>query len=897
MILFVTNADTELLALRTITEGLPPGFPPLRAAHPDRLAATPDLTDVDLVVVRLLGGGRAWEAGLGALVEACGRRGVRLLAFGGEATPDAELVALSSAPSATVVQAFEYLVQGGPRNVAHMLRFLVDTLLMEGFGFEPPLVVPDHGVMNERRRVTGRPTIAVVFYRAHLVAGNTGFVDDLCESLEAAGANALPVYCYSLRPAAAGLPSPVVELLAEHQVAAVITTVLAAGSLHPGEEAWDPGALATLDVPVLQAICATTSSAQWAASSRGLSPVDVAMAVAIPEFDGRVVSVPFSFKEEVDDGDELGVPVSAYRTQPDRTERVARLALGLARLRSRPPAERRIALVLSAYPTRRSRLGNAVGLDTPASVVKLLEALALAGYRVDRIPGSGDELMGELADRLTYDEPVLAPHQAALAVGRWPVEAYTQWFATLPADARAAVEEAWGLPPARCTSARSPSSSSAGSISAGCSSPSSPREGLARTRSPSTTRRTWHPPTTTSASTAGWTRAGEPTPSSTSASTAPSSGCRARAWGSRHRASPTPPSATLPLVYPFVVNDPGEGTQAKRRGHAVIVDHLLPPMTRADTYDDLARLEQLLDAHAQVASLDPAKLPAVRRQVWDLLVEAEIHRDLGLGARDDDAAFEDPAFDDLLVQVDGYLCELKDAQIRGGLHVLGTAPEGAAELDMVAAITRLPQGPHRSLRDEVADELGLGDDLVVGRTARRPTGRGGRGPGPPRRTGRVGLAGDPDGASARRSRGSAGAWCPICAPARRRSTPCWPRSTGGASPPDRAGPRPAGWPTSCRPGATSTPSIPRRSPPRWPGRSAGAWPIGCSSAMWPKRAVCQPSVGLVVWGTSAMRTGGDDVAEALALLGVRPVWDADERAGDRGGAASVPPSWAGPVST
>ena len=305
-----------------------PRLPAARAAHPDRLAATPDLTDVDLVVVRLLGGGRAWEAGLGALVEACGRRGVPLLAFGGEATPDAELVALSSAPSATVVQAFEYLVQGGPRNVAHMLRFLVDTLLMEGFGFEPPLVVPDHGVMSERRRVTGRPTIAVVFYRAHLVAGNTGFVDDLCESLEAAGANALPVYCYSLRPAAAGLPSPVVELLAEHQVAAVITTVLAAGSLHPGEEAWDPGALATLDVPVLQAICATTSSAQWAASSRGLSPVDVAMAVAIPEFDGRVVSVPFSFKEEVDDGDELGVPVSAYRTQPDRTERVARLALG-----------------------------------------------------------------------------------------------------------------------------------------------------------------------------------------------------------------------------------------------------------------------------------------------------------------------------------------------------------------------------------------------------------------------------------------------------------------------------------------------------------------------------------------------------------------------------------------
>src|SRR5207248_10528835 len=153
-------------------------------------------------------------------------------------------------------------------------------------------------------------------------------------------------------------------------------------------------------IPVGQAMAATTSSAEWEASDAGLAPLDVAMAVAIPEFDGRIISVPFSFKETVDDGDTLGTPVTAYRSRPDRVARVAGVATRLAQLRHTPVAERRIAVVLSAYPTKRSRLGNAVGLDTPASTIELLHALRDAGYRVDRIPADGDSLMAELADGL-----------------------------------------------------------------------------------------------------------------------------------------------------------------------------------------------------------------------------------------------------------------------------------------------------------------------------------------------------------------------------------------------------------------------------------------------------------------------------------------------------------------
>src|SRR5207244_9022654 len=132
------------------------------------------------------------------------------------------------------------------------------------------------------------------------------------------------------------------------------------------------------------------------ASIGGLAPVYSAMAVAIPEFDGRIVTVPFSFKETVDDGDVLGSPVTAYRTVTDRVDRVAGIAARLACLRSTPVPERRVAVVLSAYPTRRRRVGHAVAPDTPAGGIALLRALADDGYRGDRIPGDGAAVVAEL---------------------------------------------------------------------------------------------------------------------------------------------------------------------------------------------------------------------------------------------------------------------------------------------------------------------------------------------------------------------------------------------------------------------------------------------------------------------------------------------------------------------
>ena len=802
MILVLTNADTEILALRSVVEGLPAGFPPVRAARP---VEVPDLDGVTMVLVRLLGGRRAWEEQFDELRRRCIAAGVPLLAFGGEATPDAELTALSTAAPATVARAFEYLAHGGLANTEQLLRFVA------GYPHQPPVEVPAFGVLGRPTHDPSKPTIGVVFYRAHVLAGNTGFVEDLCAAIAAKGANALAVWCYSLRA-----DQGVFDLLRDVDV--LVTTVLAMG-VSDGDD-WDASALAALDVPVLQAVAATQPAAAWAQSTAGLTPIDVAMSVAIPEFDGRIIGVPFSFKEVVDDGDELGAPVTAYRTVPDRVERIAGLATRLAALRHVPDEDKRLAVVLSAYPTKKSRIGNAVGLDTPASVVDLLHELRHAGYRVDRIPDDGDALMAELAD--------------GAVCGRWPAERYV---------APAGVTETWGPPEAEFAFA--------GIDLGGVLVAIQPARGfgenpIAIYHSPDLA------PTHHYLAFYRWLE---------------------EAWGAhavvhvgKHgtlewlpgkgvglssECFPDAALGDLPLVYPFVVNDPGEGTQAKRRGHAVIIDHLLPPMTRADSYDDVARLEALLDEHASIAALDPAKLPAIRAQVWDLLVQAEIHRDLGVTDRPDG-----DEFDDLVLHVDGYLCELKDAQIRGGLHILGRPPEGEAELDLVLAMTRLPQGTVPALRREAQGR----QDVDAAEAEARAT-----------------LAViQSDGWTYAGDHPTLRWVCDRLVPALQRTTDEFTNTLAALA--GRHVPAgPSGAPTRgmahVLPTGRNFFSVDPKAVP-----SRLAWDVGQKLAdQLIERHVNEEgrppaTVGLVVWGTAAMRTGGDDVAEALALLGVRPVW-------------------------
>src|SRR5215213_7516374 len=387
-LLLLTTADTEILAAARASERLPAGFPKLVCANPaalDDLAAflERELPGARTVLVRLLGGRRAWPEGLEELRRRCARLGVPLLAFGGEAEPDAELVALSTVPSGTVLEAFEYLRYGGVRNTENLLRFVADTVLMEGYGFEPASALPEVGVYYPglpegssveellTRQDAGRPSVGVIFYRAHWMSGNTAFIDALVEALDAAGADALPVYCYSLRAAPDGRVAALAML--KRQVDCLVTTVLAGGGSNAADARrsgspegwleWEVPALEELGVPVIQGICTTSTREAWIASDAGLSPLDTAWQVAIPEFDGRLIGVPFSFKERLGVDSPVGAPLTLYGADAERTARLAGLAVRFAGLGRSPNPEKKVAVLLSNYPTKHSRIGNAVGLD------------------------------------------------------------------------------------------------------------------------------------------------------------------------------------------------------------------------------------------------------------------------------------------------------------------------------------------------------------------------------------------------------------------------------------------------------------------------------------------------------------------------------------------------------
>ncbi len=885
--LLLSTSDTDLITARASGANF-------RWANPSRLL-TSDLAGelaalldgVDIVVVRFLGGYREWQDGIDILTAS----GVPTVVVSGEQAPDADLMERSTVPAGIAVQTHIYLAQGGSENLVNLHRFLSDTVLMTGYGFTPPAVIPSWGVLDcPAGGVVNAdgPTIAVLFYRAQQLAGNTAYIGALCHAIHTAGGRPLAIYCASLRA-----PAPeLMELLATAD--AMVVTVLAAGAAIPAtvgaggdDDAWNVEHLAALDVPILQGLCLTSGRGQWVDNDDGMSPLDVATQVAVPEFDGRIITVPFSFKEIDDEG------LISYVADPERCARVAGLAVRHARLRQIPAADKKVALVFSAYPTKHARIGNAVGLDTPASAVALLQEMREAGYRIGEVPGvaasDGDALIHALIERGGQDPDWLTETQLAGNPIRVPAKEYRAWFATLPTDFADAIVKHWGPPPGELFVDRSQDPDGEIVVAAMQS------ENVVLLVQPprgfgANPVAIYHdpdlPPSHHYLAAYRW----------LDNSFSDSFHADAVVHLGKHGNLEWLPGKTLgmsascgsdaalgdlPLVYPFLVNDPGEGTQAKRRAHAVLVDHLIPPMARAESYGDIARLEQLLDEHANIATLDPGKLPAIRQQIWTLMRAAKMDHDLGLAERP-----EEDTFDDMLLHVDGWLCEIKDVQIRDGLHILGQRPTDSVELDLVLAMLRARQlfGGEHSVPG-LRQALGLAEDGTDDRVSVDEA----------ESTARALVAALQD-----------TGWDPEAVPAltahlpnaadvasvlRFAATEVVPRLAGTAGEISQvlraldgrfiaAGP--SGSPlrglVNVLPTGRNFYSVDPKAVP-----SRLAWETGVAMAdslleryqadygEWPQ------SVGLSVWGTSAMRTSGDDIAEVLALLGVRPVWDEASR--------------------
>jgi cobaltochelatase CobN len=668
------------------------------------------------------------------------------------------------------------------------------------------------------------------------------------------------------------------------------------------------------------------------------------MNVALPELDGRVVTVPVTFKElnrespasptgSVAGGARLNGEVAHYVPVADRMARVAGLALRLAELRRKDNSAKRVAFVLTNSSGKAARIGNAVGLDAPASLIRILEAMEEAGYRVQDVPPDGDALIQALIDRCSYDETCLTGEQLGQAVGQVAADQYQSWLAELPEVQRQQMAEQWGPAPGTAyihEGRIALAGLELGNVLVAL----QPPRGFGMDPNAIYHRPDLSPPYQYHAlyrwlrdvwradaivhlgkhGTLEW---------------LPGKGV-----GLSAACFPDSFLGDLPLFYPFIVNDPGEGAQAKRRSHAVIVDHLTPPMTTAGAHGELDELMRLVDEYYQVELLDPSKMPLVQQQIWELIKEAHLEEDLRFLLRKGEdhvhewdetltpegtpvtlAQMRGREVSHLIQELDGYLCELAGAQIRDGLHILGQVPEGEQMVGLLQALTRLPNLEVPSLRASLAGLFGLDlESLLEERGVRLAAV-----PGDLARLADRPMVTNADAletldeigqhllallqkrrfapesidemvmeiASPSRERAEQDLRrvltfvCEQLVPALRQTTDEIARLLAGLE--GRYIPAgPSGAPTRgmahVLPTGRNFYSVDPRSLP-----SAAAWQVGQELAREMLARYCAETgdypenVGLSIWGTSAMRTHGDDVAEALALLGVRPVWQKESR--------------------
>jgi cobaltochelatase CobN len=900
-IVFLSAADTELAALSAARAELPEGFPSVRLANLMQLShhMSVDLycerivAEAELVVVRLLGGVGYWPYGVEQIAETCRQTGAKLAFLPGDDQPDEALLAHSTVAEADYHRLWQYCVHGGRANAGEFLKCAAALIGEDADWREPkPLLraglywpgeaMPDLAAIRrhwQAHKAADAPVAPIVFYRAHVQAGNLAAVDALIEALVAEGVAPLPVFIASLKdPVSDALLR---RLFADAPPSAILNTTGFAVSA-PGADRTE-SAFDACDCPVLQVILAGQSVAAWRDNSQGLTPRDIAMNVALPEVDGRIVTRAVSFKGEARFDEATQLPVIGYEAVPDRARFVARLAAGWCRLRATPPAERRVALVLANYPNRDGRLGNGVGLDTPASVVGALTAMAAAGYGIADAPGDGDALIAQLKQG-----PTNAAVDGRVVTEMLPLADYRTTFEALPDAVRARVAERWGAPENDPFFMASQAAFAMPAFRCG-----NAVIGLQPARGYNIDpQASYHdpdlPPPHGYLAFYIWLRE--------------SVGVHAVVHFGKHgnlewlpgkalalsgECFPDAVFGALPHLYPFIVNDPGEGSQAKRRSQAVIVDHLTPPLTRAESYGPLAELETLVDEYFEASGVDPRRCQVLGEAILEKAAAAGLDAECGIAAGQDRT--------EALSKLDGYLCELKEMQIRDGLHVFGEAPGGRLMTDLLVALARLPRGDKASLQRALARDLGLDKDgfdpldcdMAAVWDGARPDVLTGEGVW---RTQGDTVARLEDLAAALVSgdRDADADWTATQGVLDEIETALRPAvaASGGA---ETAGlltgldgrfvaPGPSGAPTRGRPDVLPTGrnfySVDTRTIP-----TPAAWTLGWKSAAllveryiqdhgeWPER------MALSVWGTSNMRTGGDDIAQALALMGVRPVWE------------------------
>ncbi|WP_413164976.1 cobaltochelatase subunit CobN [Capilliphycus salinus ALCB114379] len=897
-IIFLTAADTDIQTLASAIDQLPTDFPSLRVANLLQLQqqltidtyAEDILSQAKVIIIRLLGGRSYWNYGLEVVEETVEKTGAKLIILPGDDRPDPDLMSHSTVSLKTVNQLWHYFTEGGIENYKNALLFLANICLDKHYNYQQPVSVPRVGIYqndfknNSQTKTvtkTDNPQVGILFYRAHYLSGNLRPIDALCQALREINLNPIPVFVSSLRD-----PDVQAEVITELQKNSnnrieilLNTTSFSIASISEDSTVNSP--LFSLDIPILQVIFSSQTVQQWETDFQGLSPRDVAMNVALPEVDGRIITRAVSFKAVETWNSQLETDVIGYIPVGDRIKFVADLAANWVKLRRKKATEKRIAIVLANYPTADGRLANGVGLDTPASCVHILEALQQQGYNIQNVPKTGEELIQRLTSGITNDPEgrELRTVQQSL---NW--EDFQQYFSQLPDTIQTAICQRWKV---NFDDSSYPeifpiSGIQLNNIFVGI----QPSRGY--DRDPSLN---YHAPDL------------EPTPDYLAfyywlryqfqADAIVHVGKHGnlewlpgKSVGLSQNCYPEIAFGAIPHLYPFIVNDPGEGSQAKRRSQAVILDHLTPPLTRAELYGSLQQLEGIVDEYYEAQSLDPSRLPMIKNRLQDLIKTENLNQDLGLAENKLDAQ--------TLNTIDGYLCELKEAQIRDGLHIFGQCPTGKQLRDLIVSIARHPSTQRLGITRAIAEDWQLEFDplttdlsevfsqsLTLDNQICRTVGDAVEVienhaaslvekiiAGETVKTGQL---------TQKELQWIENKLLPNLQKTHQEITHLLKGLEGRYIPSGSSGA-----PTRGRPDVLPTGrnfySVDIRAIP-----TETAWRVGQLAAdalierYTQENGEYPRTLGLSVWGTSTMRTGGDDIAEALALLGVQPVWDGPSR--------------------
>src|SRR5271170_6058811 len=644
-------ADSDLAGLAAAWEAERAVLPSVRLAHLrdlrhpmsvdlwiDRVGA-----HAKVIVVRLLGGLDWWKYGIERLSALARDRGIALAVLPGEDRDDARLAAASTLPPAELDMLLRYFREGGRENLRALLRRLARHAAIELAASEPRPVprlagyLPREGPVDLDRLAAaldpGNAVVPIIFYRALLLASDTAPIDALCAALTARGLAPAPLVVTSLKDAEAA--AFLHDAFARLRPAVIVTTTAFAAGGHGGE----PTPLDTCDVPVLQVISATTQRAAWRDSARGLGAADLAMHIVLPELDGRILAGAVAFKDPLPAQAGLAFTALSSRPEADRIEMVANRIAAFIRLRALPRAERRVAVLIPDYPGAPGRTGYAVGLDVPASVTALIEDLAAAGYAVSDAPADSRALLAALSSGADDATLTLNEYQVLLA--------------RAPAAAR--LTEAWSEPAAdpdvRDGAFRFRAQRYGNIIIA-----LPPDRGRYPER-----RANYHdpslPPRHALVAFGLWLQ------HKAKADALVHMGAHGtlewlpgKAVALTAECFPEIVIGALPVIYPFIVSNPGEAAQAKRRIAALTIGHLPPPLAGGGLSGDARELERLIDEYAQADGLDPRRRERLAALIVETAQRTGLAREVGIGGAD--------APDDALRRIDAWLCDLKDLAIK-----------------------------------------------------------------------------------------------------------------------------------------------------------------------------------------------------------------------------------------